>query len=133
MNTLKCINTRRSIRNFSDKPVDKDDLYLLVEAGMCAPNAGNLQDFKFIVTTKQEIINKTAEICMEQGWISTATGLIVICSQPGKQKEWYGPRGEHVFATQNASAAAQNILLAAHEIGLGACWIGGFDQQKADS
>ena len=133
MKLFKAITGRRSIRKFKDKALDKDDLFLLVEAGMHAPSAGNLQDFKFIVTIKQDIINKTAELCMEQGWISTAKGLIVICSQPKKQKEWYGPKGDHIFAIQNASAAAQNILLAAHSIGLASCWVSGFDQQKIDN
>ncbi|MGE0793362.1 MAG: nitroreductase family protein [Candidatus Woesearchaeota archaeon] len=133
MDIFECITTRRSIRNFKSKKVDKDDLFLLVEAGMYAPTAGNLQDFRFIVTNKQKIINEVATHCMEQGWISKATGLIVICSQPKLQREWYGPKGDRIFAVQNAAAAAQNILLAANAIGLGACWVSGFDQEAIDN
>lgn len=132
MEIFNCIKTRRSIRKFKEKKIDKDDLFLLVESGMCAPTSGDLQDFKFIVTQKKDIIQKTADICEGQDWISGATGIIVICSQPSKQKEWYGVKGEHVYATQNAAAAAQNILLCAHAINLGACWIGGFNQEGAD-
>jgi nitroreductase len=130
MDVFKCITGRRSIRNFKEREVDKDDLYLLVESAMHAPTSGNLQDCRFIVTTKKEIIHKTAQHCMEQDWISGATGLIAICSQPKLQKEWYGENGDKIFSIQNAAAAAQNILLSAHALGLGACWVSGFDQKE---
>ncbi len=132
MDIFKCIMSRRTFRNYSDRVVDEDDLYLLVECGLHAPTSGNLQDFRFIVSREQNVLNKVAELCMEQGWIAKATGVIVVCSQPKKQRELYGPKGDHIYAVQNASAAAQNILLGAHALGLGACWVSGFDQQKID-
>jgi nitroreductase len=132
MDIYKCITTRRSIRKFKDKNIDKDELYLLVEAGMHAPTAGNLQHIRFVVTFDEELIKKISDACMNQEWISTAKGVIVICSQPEKVKEWYGLKGESIFAIQDAALAAQNILLAATDIGLGACFISGFEQDKMD-
>lgn len=99
---------------------------------MLAPSAGGLQDFRFIVSTDKEVIQKLPELCMDQAWISSAPGIIVVCSQPAKQENWYGERGKHVFSIQNAAAATQNILLAAQDLGLGACWVGGFDQDAVD-
>ncbi|MFP4119375.1 MAG: nitroreductase family protein [Candidatus Woesearchaeota archaeon] len=132
IDAFKAIFSRRSYRKFKRKTVPRDLLFFLVEAGMKAPSAGNLQEFSFIVTTDKKIINQLPELCMDQAWISTAPAVIVVCSQPHKLAEWYGERGRHVFAIQDAAAATQNILLAAHASGLGACWIGGFDQEKID-
>lgn len=132
MDAFKAIFSRRSYRRYKRKAVPKDLLYFLVEAGMKAPSAGNLQDFAFIVTSDKKVINQLPEMCMEQTWISSAPAVIVVCSQPQKLAQWYGERGRHVFSIQDASAAAQNILLAAHASGLGACWVGGFDQESVD-
>ncbi len=129
MDVIKAIAKRRSIRSFKDKRVDKDDLLFLCELGMKAPNAGNLQDFRFIITTDKRIIRQLPSICMDQEWIAQAKGLIVICSQPSLQIKWYGDKGKW-FATQGTSAAAQNILLGAESLGLGATWVSGFDEDK---
>ncbi len=133
MDVFEAIMERRSCRDFKARPVEKDDLLLLTEMGMNAPTSGNLQDIKFILSQEKKHINALPELCMDQFWISGATGLIVICSQPEKQGEWYGDRGRIVFTAQNAAAATQNILLAAHNLSIGACWIGGFDHDRVAS
>lgn len=130
MDIFQAITERRSIRDYKARPVQKDDLLLLVEMGMKAPTAGNLQEYRFIITQDKKTILALPELCMDQFWMSSATGVIVICSQPEKQGEWYGERGKTTFASQNAAAAAQNILLAAHALGIGACWVGGFDHDR---
>jgi len=129
MDVIKAITTRRSIRNFKDRRVEKDDLLFLCELGMKAPSAGNLQDYRFIITRDRKKIAGLPALCMDQEWIRYATGVIVICSQPKMQIKWFGEQGAFL-ATQNAAAAAQNILLGAHSLGLGACWVSGFDREK---
>lgn len=129
MDLIKAITTRRSIRDFKDRRVEKDDLLFLCELGMNAPSAGNLQDYRFIITRDRKKIAGLPALCMDQEWIRHATGVIVICSQPKIQIKWYGEQGSFL-ATQNAAAAAQNILLGAHSLGLGACWVSGFDRDK---
>ncbi len=131
MDVFKAIQTRRSVRYYKDKKILLDDLLLLVEMGMKAPSAGNLQDFRFIVSKEKKIIRKLPQLCMDQDWISTAAGIIIICSQPELQVKWYAEMGSR-FAAQNAAAAAQNILLSAESIGLGACWVGGFDRKAVE-
>lgn len=132
MDVFKAMSSRRSIRLYKNKPVDKDDLFLILEMALKAPSAGNLQDYRFIICNDKATINKLPDICMEQFWMSSAPTVIVVCSQPPVQDEWFGERGRHVFSIQNAAAATQNILLAAHALGLGACWVSGFDQEKID-
>ncbi len=129
---FKVLTGRRSIRMYRATAVEKSELYLLVEMAMKAPSSGNLQDYRFIVCTDKKIIYQLPEMCMDQMWMSSAPAVIVVCSQPAEQAKWFGERGRHVFSIQNASAASQNILLSAHALGLGACWVGGFDQEQID-
>ena len=129
MELTTAIESRRSIRRFKFASVKKEDLYYIVQLALCAPSAGNLQDYQFIVCTNKDMIQELPAMCMDQAWIDTAPAVIVVCSQPQEQNKWYGPAGD-VFARQGASAAVQNILLSAHDLGLGACWIGGFDNDQ---
>ena len=126
MDIISAIQTRRSIRRFKYRQIPKDELYLLIELALCAPSAGNLQDYQFIICTNSDTIDELPEYCMDQHWISSAPAVIVVCSQPEIQEKWYGPAGDF-FARQNAAAATQNILLSAHALGFGTCWVGAFD------
>ena len=119
------INERRTCKRFSDKRATRDDLMLLCEYAMKAPSAANLQDYRFIVSMKKEHLMELPDACMEQDFISQASGVIIVCSQP-KIVEEYFPENGAKMASQGAAAAIQNILLAAHGLGLGACWVGGY-------
>jgi nitroreductase len=128
MDTLECIRTRRSIRKYLEKPVAWDDVSKILEAGRFAPNAGNLQNWKFVVVLDFEKRRKLAEAALQQYWMETAPVHIVICSEPHKAEKYYGIRGERLYSIQNCAAAATNMLLAAHAIGLSGCWVGAFDE-----
>jgi nitroreductase len=127
METLECIESRRSIRKYLDVPVEAEKLGNILNAGRNAPSAGNLQDWKFIVVTESDLRKRLAEAAMQQHWMAKAPIHIVVCSQPAKTERMYGKRGQDMYSAQNAAAAAQNMLLAAHDQGLGACWVGAFD------
>ena len=126
MDTLECIRTRRSIRKYADTPVEFEKLGSVLEAGRCAPSAGNLQDWKFILVTELSTRKQIAEACLQQYWMESAPIHIVICSQPEKSERFYGERGRKLYSIQNAAAAAQNMLLAAQDQGLGSCWVSAF-------
>lgn len=126
MNVFETIIKRRSIRNYRAIQPTKDQLYYLVQLALYSPNAGNLQDFQFIVITKRETIMALPEQCMDQAWITSAPAVIAVCSRPEIQKKWYGEAGDN-FARHNAAAAAQTISLCAVEMGLSSCWVAGFD------
>lgn len=130
MDALECIATRRSIRRFKDKKVDKEKLLRILDAGRLAPNAGNLQDWRFILVLEEDQIKKIADACLEQIWLETAPLLIIVCGDTTKGEAHYGERGKKVYTLQNATAATQNMLLAAHAQELGACWIGAFVEEK---
>jgi nitroreductase len=129
MDIFECIQTRRSVRNYSKKNVDFDKLTLILEAACKAPTSGNLQDYRFILVNNKNKIRTLAEHCNEQYWIATAPVIIIVCADTEKTEAYYGLRGQRLYATQNSAAAIQNMLLAAHALGLGACWIGAFNEE----
>ena len=130
MDAIECILTRRCVRKFKNIPVEWDKIGKILEAGRAAPSAGNLQDWKFIVITDETIKKNIADSAFNQYWMMDAPIIIVIVSEPYKNERFYGLRGEKLYSVQDAAAAAQNMLIAAHALGLGACWIGAFDESK---
>lgn len=128
MDVLDCIATRRSIRKFSDIPVEFEKLGNILNAGRFAPNAGNLQDWKFVLVTEKEQREELARACVEQHWVGTAPVIIVVCTEPEKTARFYGERGEK-YSIQNGSAAIMSMLLAIHAEGLASCWVGAFEDE----
>ncbi|MFC1800428.1 nitroreductase family protein [Nanoarchaeota archaeon] len=129
MDTWECIKTRRSIRKYKPVPVPRALVAKVVDAGRFAPSSGNLQNWKFIVVTDEGLKKAIAEACLEQYWMEKASVHIVMVAEPDKAKRFYGKRGM-LYTTQNIAAATENMLLCAHSIGLGACWVGAFDEGK---
>lgn len=128
MDVFECIATRRSIRKFLRLDVPMEMLGAVLDAGRYAPSSGNVQNWRFIVVKKPETIAQIAEASMQQLWVAQAPAIIVVCSDSEKLQMFYGTRGERLYAIQNCSASIQNMLLAAHAIGLGASWVGAFDE-----
>jgi nitroreductase len=101
----------------------------ILEAGRAAPSSGNLQNWMFIVVDDEGKRKKIAEACFQQDWMAKAPIHLVVCSKPLEAQRFYGIRGERLYSIQNAAAAAENMLLMAHDQGLGACWVGAFDEE----
>ncbi len=114
---LSNIMTRTSIRQYTNVPVSKADIETMLRAGMAAPTAANRQPWHFVAVTNKE---KLAELAGRRGMIKQAGVAIVVCgnldkAMQGKAQEYW---------IQDCSAATENILLAAHALGLGAVWTG---------
>jgi nitroreductase len=127
MNTLECIKTRRSIRKYNKTPIGEDVLFRIMEAAIHAPSARNSQNWEFIIVRNETTKKRLAEACYQRGLIEQAPVVVVVCSDNNKLAE-YGERGRNLFSIQNTAAAAQNLMLAAWEMGVGSCWIGSFDE-----
>ncbi len=130
MNTEECIKTRRSVRKYKDKQVDWDLITNILDAGKFAPSAGNIQNWKFIVVRKEDVIKKLAKASFDQDWMEDAPVHIVVVGEPEKASRFYGARGERLYTIQSCAAAVENMLLVANELGLGSCWVGAFDESK---
>jgi nitroreductase len=127
MEFSEVIAKRRSVRHFNPKlDVSEEDVRYILEAAVVAPTAGNIQPWRFTVVRSIEARERLAE-ALRQRWATTAPVVIVISVDPRPCSARYGDRGERLYAIQDTSAAAQNILMAAVDRGLGSCWIGAFD------
>ncbi len=126
---LECFQTRRSIHKFeTEKKVPWKDIYKIIEAGSGAPAAGNVQNYQFIVvsdpTTKREIGNRFGQ----QYWISDASTLILVLRDDYHLRKMFPESGEKL-CIQNISVVVENMLMAAHIMGYGSCWVAANDTQ----
>ncbi|NIO22685.1 MAG: nitroreductase family protein [Candidatus Aenigmarchaeota archaeon] len=126
----EAIRNRRSIRSYTDRPVEDEKIEKILDAAHWAPSAGNLQSVEYIVVKDREIKNKLAEASYGQAQPSKAPVNIVVCVNYPKISH-YGERGETLYSIQESGACIQNLMLTAHSLGLGTCWIGAFDEGKA--
>ncbi len=129
MNTLECIKTRRSIRKYRPTPIGEDVIFKIMEAAVHAPSSGNLQDWEFVIVRNETTKKGIADACYGQRIVEEAPIVIVVCSDSNRSSK-YGERGRNLYSVQNTAAAAQNIMLAAWEMGVGSCWIGAFDEVR---
>lgn len=126
---LDVIKSRRSITKYLPQAVSWELVSRIVDAGRHAPSCGNLQNWKFIVILSPEKRKAIAEAALQQYWMITAPVHIVVLAMPDMAERYYGFRGERLYTVQNCAAAVENMLLEAHSLGLGACWIGAFDEE----
>ena len=124
MEVLEAIKTRRSVRTFTDTPIENDTLHDLIEAGVWAPSGGNMQSWRFVVISKPDQLENIRNL--SPGIFGHPTAIITVCSDLAEAEEKGGPLGSAFLAPTEAAMAAQNILLAAHAKGLGACVIASF-------
>lgn len=119
---LENIKTRRSVRSFKNKPVEKELLEAVVEAGRYAPTGMNRQDVWFYVTDKPELIRELSELNAE----------VMRTSNPSYRGDpfYHAPALVAVLAdstdpnwVKNGALAMGSMMLAAHSLGLGSCWI----------
>jgi nitroreductase len=114
MDILEVIKTRRSIREYKQDPVSEEEINKILEAGRWAPSASNRQPWRFIVLRSEETKKKLAETLTWGGPLAQAPlGIAVTVNSRASN-----------HPVEDGAAATQNMLLEAHSLGLGACWIG---------
>jgi nitroreductase len=115
---IETIYSRRSIRKFQDRPVEKEKLETLLKAAMAAPTAMNSKPWEFVIVTQPEGMAKIRSVMILGRY--TAPAAIIVC---GNTSFFRRPVANN-FWVQDCSAATENILLAAVELGLGTVWLG---------
>jgi len=116
---IENIMTRTSIRQYKDQPVEQEKIDIMLKAAMAAPTAVNLQPWHFIVITDKKTIG-----LLSGKQPTNAPLLIAMCGDTDKTTMPDGKMKLPDFWVQDVSAATENLLLAAHALGLGAVWIG---------
>ena len=124
------IENRHCVRAFTDEDVSDELVHDLIKAASLAPSAGNMQPWRFVIVRDKARRDALAEAAYGQGFVSEAPVVIVVCTAPGVSAQGYGLRGSELYCIQDSAAAAQNILLEATHKGLGACWVGAFDEGR---
>lgn len=130
MEVFEAIKGRRSIRAFKGDPVSDDVLRRILEAAQWAPSAGNLQARDFIVVRDPEVKSRLAKAALGQWFIVEAPVNVVVCANLERSASRYGERGRRFYAWLDATAAVENLMLAAHALGLGTCWVGAYRDEE---
>lgn len=124
MKIFEGITTRRSVRLYNSQTIEIESINKVIEAAIWAPSGKNGQPWKFIIITKKHIIEEISKLSANSRWLISAPCLIIVyldkvCSY------------HHIKDVQSCGAAIQNMLLTAHEMGIGSCWVGSL-LEKAD-
>lgn len=123
---LDNIATRTSIRDYEARPVEKEKVEKMLRAAMAAPTAMNKQPWHFVVVGQRSVLDSLAGANPYSKMLLKAPLAIVVCGDMDKVIEG----GGRDFWIQDASAATENLLLAAHAMGLGAVWTGAYPSEE---
>jgi len=122
MDVIEAILTRRSIRKYTGEPISQQELETVLRAACYAPSAHNFQPWEFIIIKDKGKFEKIANMHPYAKMLPQADVCIIVCGDNGKQPMMG-------YLVEDCSASIQNILLAAHGIGLGAVWCGLYPQE----
>ena len=121
---MEAIRSRRSIRKYKSEPVPDDSIEKILEAGRWAPSGSNIQPWRFVVIKNQTILDMIRKV--SPGYLGATPTAIAICSDRATAHEKGGRLGRDYLTIADCSMAAENMLLAAHALGLGACPVKSF-------
>ncbi|MDP4115089.1 MAG: nitroreductase family protein [Bacteroidota bacterium] len=119
-NFFNILFSRKSVRNFTDKEVTKEQLEHIVKAGMTAPSAMNKQPWTFIIIDDRKLLDTLGDRLPHSKMLMQASAAIIVCGDMHKALEDW----QQEYWVQDCSAASMNILLATEAMGLGSVWTG---------
>ncbi|MAF08921.1 nitroreductase family protein [Candidatus Poribacteria bacterium] len=120
MDAITCLKTRRSVRQYDDRPIPRETLEDIVDCARLAPSATNRQPWTFVVVTDREMLTGLADITDYGKHIASAAACIVVFCE------------DVTFYVEDGSAATTNILHAAWAHGIGSCWVSGDKRPYVD-
>lgn len=112
---LDAIQTRASVRSYTEEPVAEDDLQQVLEAALSAPSANNARPWHIVVVTDAEKRQQLSRVHQWAGFCADSPVVLAFCAEEGSQPHWW---------IEDTSAAVENALIQAAALGLGTCWIG---------
>src|ERR1035437_2182641 len=143
METLEAIRTRRSVRRFSNQPVEPEKLQMVLEAVQQAPSWSNMQCWNLVVVEDQDVREKISELSYVESFFATygyksnpaqkalaqAPIVIVACANPLQS----GNLHDQQYYMTDMGIATENLMLAAHDQGLGSVFVGVFQEVQLKS
>lgn len=127
------IERRRSIREYTDEPIDPSVLERILYVVGRAPSAGNLQAYRVDVVRTAARRRALSEAAEGQDFVARAAVDLVFFADPDRSAAVYGRRGSSLYAVQDATIAAAYAQLAATNEGLASAWVGTFDDRKVSA
>lgn len=130
MNIYELIKKRRTIRKFQQNPIPTETLIKLTDAARVAPSAANIQPLKYIIINSEEMTSKIFPLVKWAGYLAPdynpkdderPTAYIAVFADLSLRKAGF---------EADSGAAVENVILAALEEGIGACWMGAIDHEK---
>ena len=123
MDTINTIMTRRSIRRFAERAIEEGKIETLIRAAMQAPSANNRQPWHFIVITERRILSAIPEFHAYAKMLHQAAAAVLVCGDRRIEESVE-------YINSDCSAATENLILAAHDLGLGAVWLGIYPRER---
>lgn len=122
MDLIDGLLTRRSVRKYQDKKIEKDDLKEIIRIAQYAPSAHDTRPWEFVVVEDRQTLAEFRHLQRASLFATNAAAVILVCVDMTKtltreKEDWN-------YSDVDASAATMNLLLAAHGKGIGACWCG---------
>jgi nitroreductase len=120
LDAIEALRGRRSIRIYEEKPVPKATIEEIIDTARLAPSANNIQPWEFVVVTDPGMRRRIADLTDYGKFIAQAGACVAVFAKDVK----------HYL--EDGSAATENILVAAHALGLGTCWVAGYKKDYAE-
>lgn len=121
------IQQRKSIRKYTDQPVDKETIEKILESARLAPSAVNFQPWKFYVCTSEEA-KKAVRDSYNREWFAAVQVYLIACGD--HDKSWKRPNDGKDHCDIDIAIAVEHIVLKVTDMGLATCWVCNFDAQQ---
>lgn len=126
MDTLQALATRKSVRKFTQQSLSQEDIRKILSAGMSGPSCVNSRPWSFVVVTDKEMLGRMAEANGRPAEPLRGAAMgILVC---GDLERAFKPAPEYWVI--DAATACQNMILAAHDLGIGSVWLGTYPQME---
>jgi len=119
---LEFLKKRRSIRSYQDKMIPDSEINMILEAARWTPSASNRQPWEFIIIKDREILKALSNIAFYGKFLANASIAIAIIGKVSTNPRFY---------IQDTTLASMNIMLMAWSLGIGTCWIGTLQRERA--
>lgn len=121
---------RKSVRNFLEDDIEKEKLEEILKVIDSSPSAGNLKAREVLVVKEKDLKERLAKASFNQKFISEAPVVLIFFALPERSEKIYGERGKNLYSLQDATIACAYAWLEAVSLGLSACWVGAFDDER---
>lgn len=135
---LKSIETRSSIRKYSDRSIEDEKIVEILESARLAPSGNNTQPWHFVIVKSDDTRQKLAEVSHNQKWMTSAPVYVVcvadirsrIAENPEMVIHEESPEAAVKLIIRDTTIAVEHLVLAANHLGLGTCWVAWFKQNE---